>query len=156
VNVLFLDPPFNGRLEKLDSVTAGYLSAVLSLSLCKVMTMDSRIIPLCPGEVEEYLAACQDEAWRNHVFSYGFYTLVKEGMAHDEAMAILRGMKESEIHELLFQRGINLAKTPTWERRGVLVYRRDGEIVEDWELPLLRDEEGQRLLKGILADKKTD
>ena len=154
VNLLFLDAPFAGRIEKIDSIIASFISSVLSLDLGYVVSMDSRVIPVYEGEVAEYLRERQDETWRNHVFSYGFYMLVGDGKSRDQAMSELRGMKESEIHELLFGRGINLAKTPAWERRGVLVYRKDSRISEDWELPLFGSEEGKRLLGEIITESK--
>lgn len=154
ISMLFLEAPFSGRVEKIDSIVAGSLSASLSLRLGCVVTMDCRIIPLCESEVVEYLAERQDETWRNHVFSYGFYMLIGDGLTNTEAMEKLRGMREHEIHELVFQKGTNLAKTPAWERRGVMVYRKDGQVLEDWELPLLRSEGGQRLLEGIVESAK--
>ena len=84
--------------------------------------------PVCRAEVSDYLVERQDETWRNHVFSYGFYTLIEEGQTAAGAMQRLRGMREHEIHELVFGKGINLAKTPTWQRRGVMVYRKDGQV----------------------------
>ena len=93
----------------------------------------------------------QDESWRNHVFSYGFYMLIEEGQTSAHAMEQLRGMREHEIHELVFCKGINLAKTPAWERRGVLVYRQGGQMVEEWELPLFNSEEGKRLIAQLVG-----
>lgn len=154
ISMLFLEAPFSGRVEKIDSVVAGFLSGALSLALGRAVSMDCRVIPICESEVVEYLAERQDETWRNHVFSYGFCMLVGEGLTTTKAMEHLRGMREHEIHELVFQRGTNLAKTPAWERRGILVYRRDGQVVEDWELPLLRSEEGRRLLEEIVKNAK--
>jgi tRNA(His) guanylyltransferase len=181
INLLFPEAPFNGRLEKIDSVVAGSLSGLLSLSLKRAVAMDARSIPLCPGEINEYFAERQDEAWRNHVFSSGFYALIDDGLAPDQAMGRLRGMKEAEIHEMLFRRGTNLAKSPAWQRRGILIRREkeaeageSGEemtgkekgrgrgkdekrrkrwrIVEDWEPPLFRSEEGRSLLEGTIRD----
>jgi len=149
VNLLFPQAPFGGRIEKLDSVIAGFLSGALSLSLARVVSMDSRVIPICRDEASTYLSERQDETWRNHVFSYGFYALVSDGQSHAQAMDILRGMKESQIHEMLFKRDINLARTPVWERRGVLVYRRGGEIVQDWEPPLFLSPEGLKLVEEL-------
>jgi tRNA(His) guanylyltransferase len=150
INLLFLDAPFGGRLEKLNSVVAGFLSGALSISLNRVVSMDSRVIPLCGEEIINYFSERQDEAWRNHVFSYGFYTLVSEGNTHAQTMEMLRGLKEREIHEMLFQRGTNLAKTPTWQRRGVMVYRLGGKLVQNWDLPLFTSEDGEQLLKEII------
>ncbi len=185
VNLLFSKAPFNGRLEKIDSVAAGTLSGILSLSLGKAVAMDARSIPLCPGEITDYFAERQDEAWRNHVFSSGFYALIDDGLAPHQAMERLRGLKEAEIHEMLFRRGTNLAKAPAWQRRGILIRRGEtmaveeagasdgGEeragkeegrgrgkeekrrkrwrIVEEWEPPLFRSEEGRSLLEGMVS-----
>lgn len=152
VNLLFMDAPFAGRVEKIDSIIASFISGVLSLSLGCFTSIDCRVIPVCEGEAVKYLRERQDEAWRNHVFSYGFYMLVGDGNSRSEAMSELRGMKESEIHELVFRRGVNLAKTPAWERRGVLVYRKGGRVIEDWDPPLFKSEEGKRLLEEIIAE----
>ena len=200
INLLFVVPPFRGRLEKIDSVVAGSLSGHLSIGLGRAVAMDARAIPLCPGEINEYFADRQDEAWRNHVFSTGFYALIDEGRGPKEAMDLLQGMKEAEIHEMLFCRGINLAKSPAWQRRGILIHRIEGveedlargvravrekvmgdesvgergeergdregriggvvegerrirrrSIVEDWEPPLFRSEEGKGLLEGAIC-----
>ncbi len=154
ISLLFLDAPFAGRIEKIDSIIASFISGVLSLNLGCAISMDCRVIPVCEGEVAEYLQERQDETWRNHVFSYGFYILVGGGKSPSQAMSDLRGMKESEIHELVFGRGVNLAKTPAWERRGVLIYRKGGRIIEDWDLPLFGSQEGKRLLGEIIAEAK--
>ncbi len=154
ISLIFLEAPFAGRVEKIDSAVAGFLSSALSLDLSRLVSMDCRIIPLCESEMAEYLAERQDEAWRNHVFSYGFYMLVGEGLTATRAMERIRGMKEPQIHELVFSRGINLVRTPAWERRGIMIYRKESRVVEDWDLPLLRSEEGQRLLKQIIESAK--
>ena len=151
INMLFLEAPFAGRIEKIDSVVAGFLSSVLSLSLQQVVCMDCRVIPICQSEIIDYLIERQDESWRNHVFSYGFYMLREEGQTPIQAMEQLRGMREHEIHELVFQKGINLAKTATWERRGILVYRYAGRLIEDWELPLFKSEEGSELICRLIT-----
>lgn len=150
ISLLFFEPPFAGRVEKIDSAVAGFLSAALSLNRGRLLSMDCRTIPLCRAEIIDYLAERQAETWRNHIFSYGFYLLVNEGLSTAAAMQQLRGMKEQEIHEQVFQKGVNLAKTPAWERRGVMVYRKDGRVVQDWELPLFRSEEGKKLLAEII------
>jgi tRNA(His) guanylyltransferase len=155
INLLFLEAPFAGRVEKIDSVVAGFLSGALSLSLGQVVSMDCRVIPICQAEIIEYLEERQDESWRNHVFSYGFYMLLEEGQAPAQAMEQLRGMREHEIHELVFRKGINLAKTAAWERRGILVYRYEGRLVEEWELPLFNSEEGKKLIAQMIESVRT-
>jgi len=149
ISLLFSEMPFSGRVEKLDSVIPSFLSGSLSLDLQRVISMDARVIPLCSNEVVEYLGDRQDEAWRNCVFSYGFYSMVAEGKSRTMAMETLKGLKESEIHELLFERGINLAKVPAWERRGIAIYRKGEEVIQLWDLPLFRSEEGRDFMGKI-------
>ena len=156
ISLLFLEVPFAGRVEKIDSVLAGFLSAALSLSLGRLVSMDCRVIPVCRAEVSDYLAERQDETWRNHVFSYGFYMLIEEGQTAAGAMQRLRGMRERDIHELVFGKGINLAKTPTWQRRGVMVYRKNCQVVADWDLPLFRSKDGQSLLAELISGFEAD
>jgi tRNA(His) 5'-end guanylyltransferase len=150
ISLIFLDVPFAGRVEKIDSLVAGFLSAALSHNMGRVVSMDCRIISLGSTEIAGYLSERQDEAWRNHLFSYGFYQLLEGGLDASMAMQKLRGLAEAEIHERVFQNGINLAKTPAWERRGVLIYRKDGRMVADWQPPLFSSAEGGRLLEQLL------
>lgn len=156
ISLVFLEAPFAGRVEKIDSLVAGFLSAALSLNLRRPVSMDCRTIPLCQAEICEYLAERQYETWRNHIFSYGFYMLREDGLNGTQAMEKLRGLKESEIHELVFQRGINLTKTPVWERRGVMVCRKNGRMAVDWEVPLFSSEEGRALLAEIIGSARQD
>jgi tRNA(His) guanylyltransferase len=146
ISLVFLDAPFAGRVEKIDSLVAGFLSGALSLELHKPVSMDCRTIPLCQAEIGSYLAERQDETWRNHIFSYGFYMLLEEGLNEKRAMEKLRGLKGQEIHELVFQKGINLARTPAWERRGVMVYRKNDRVAVDWDIPLFSSAEGIALI----------
>ena len=151
ISLIFLEAPFSGRIEKVDSLVAGFLSGVLSLALERAVSVDCRVIPVCKAEIVEYLAERQEETWRNHIFSYGFYMLVKDGLTNSRAMEQLRGLREQEIHELVFSRGVNLAKTPAWERRGVLVYRKDDEIVQNWDVPLFKSVEGYSLINQLIV-----
>ena len=154
ISLLFLEAPFAGRVEKIDSLIAGFLSAALSLDLGRPVSLDCRTIPLCEAEIGSYLAERQDETWRNHVFSYGFYMLREEGLNGTQAMEKLRGLREHDIHEVVFQKGINLAKTPAWERRGVMVYRKGGLVVADWQIPLFSSQEGITLLAEIIGSAR--
>jgi tRNA(His) 5'-end guanylyltransferase len=151
ISLIFLEAPFAGRIEKVDSLIAGFLSGALSLALGRAVSVDCRVIPVCKAEIVEYLAERQEETWKNHIFSYGFYMLVEDGLTNSQAMEQLRGLREQDIHELVFRRGINLAKTPAWERRGVLVYRKDEEIVHDWDLPLFKSEDGNSLFNQLIG-----
>ena len=170
VNVLFDEVPFDGRVEKLDSVVPSYLSSALTVALRQEtpLAFDARVIPLHREEVVDYLVNRQSEAWRNHMQSYGFYTLVAEGVGEREAAARMKGLRFEDIHEMMWQRGVNLNETPGWQRKGIMIYRekyeKEGhnpltgedvvvertEIVEDWSPPLFGSDEGKAFLRALL------
>lgn len=169
-SIIFADIPFNGRVEKLDSIIPSFLSSAFTIlmGIDIPISFDSRIIPLQPDQIAPYLEWRQAEAWRNCVFSYGFYSLVSEGMTEKQAFNELYGKKSSSIHELLFKRGINIAKVPAWQRRGVAVHREEytiegfnpfrqentlstrKRVVQQWELPLFSTDEGSDYLKRYI------
>jgi tRNA(His) 5'-end guanylyltransferase len=100
--------------------------------------------------------------------SYGFYTLVKEGVSEREASKRMHGMKFEDIHEMMWQRGINLGETPAWQRKGVFIYKKkvskEGfdpvrqekvmvtrtELAELWDPLIFNSKEGEEFLKNIL------
>ena len=165
------DLPFGGRVEKLDSITASYAASALSLALgCPgPLAFDARVVAVTPELVQEYLADRQQEAWRNHINAYCQQALVGEGMGPREAAAALKGKNSAELHEMMFVRGVNLARTPAWQRRGVLVCRelvrkqgynpvtekeveverRSVRVIED--LPLFSSPEGRELVRSLLS-----
>ncbi|MDD1704791.1 MAG: tRNA 5'-guanylyltransferase [Methanoregula sp.] len=163
--------PFNGRVEKIDSVAASYAASVLSMALGCVapLAFDARIVQATPEFASEYLANRQNEAWRNHINAYCQQALISEGMNGREAAHRLRGMPAKEMHDLMHQRGVNLAATPAWQRRGVLVHkelcRKEGfnpitgeevvverrAVVENRELPLFSSPEGKEFLGSLIA-----
>ncbi len=157
---------FGNRLEKIDSIIASEFSSRLSLRIGVPVGFDCRVIFVRLDEIPDYLAWRQDEAWRNHLNSYAFYTLLKEIGDRRKVQKILEGKKSPELHEILHSWGINPAKTPAWQRRGILIYWKEVEfenefegkivrfkrrrIVEDWNPPLFDSEEGKELLKEII------
>jgi tRNA(His) guanylyltransferase len=171
ISLYFPDLPFRGRVEKIDSVLASFAASCLTLALSAdhPLSFDARVIVASPGYAREYLAGRQQEAWRNHLNAYCQEALLGEGMRPSEVARRLSGMRSEELHEFMFSRGVNLAKTPAWQRRGILVYRRDegrpgydplaGKPVEavrrvvtvDRDLPVFTSPEGQAFLDGILG-----
>jgi len=170
VSVLLEELPFDGRVEKLDSVVASFLSSALTLNLRQdtPLAFDARVIPVHREEIIDYLVGRQSEAWRNHMQSYGFYTLVAEGMSEREAAAKMKGMKFEDIHEMMWRRGVNLNETPGWQRKGIFIYRKKyekegynpvtgekvlverAEIIEDRDPPVFGSDEGKAFLRSLL------
>jgi tRNA(His) 5'-end guanylyltransferase len=174
INLLFTHVPFKGRIEKLDSVIAGFLASALTIVLGfkEAIAFDARTIPVCGGEdVCEYLTQRQAEAWRNHLNAYGYYGLQESGLSEKEAEKQLKGMKAAQVHEMLFRKGINLNETPKWQRRGILIakerYEKEGynpkaatavtvtryKVVQLWDLPLFGSEEGQKMIAQLIGNE---
>jgi tRNA(His) 5'-end guanylyltransferase len=117
--------PFGGRVEKIDSVAASFAASSLAigLGLDEPIAFDARIVQATPEYAIEYLIARQDEAWRNHLNAYCQQALIADGMSPAEAARKLKSIPSAELHEMMHRRGVNLAKTPAWQRRGVLVHK---------------------------------
>ena len=169
ISLYFSTLPFSGRVEKLDSVTAAVAASALTIELgcLEPLAFDARTIPASGEFALEYLTWRQNEAWRNHINAYCQTALVEEGMSSREAAARLRGMQSDAMHEMMFERGVNLAATPVWQRRGTLLYREEcikegynpltGETVEakrtcirePEETPLFSTAEGAALVRSL-------
>lgn len=164
--------PFDGRVEKIDSVMASFAASSLSITLRldAPVAFDARVIPVHDDQVLPYLVWRQDEAWRNHMNSWSQYLLSREGRSPGEVAALLDGVGACELHEICHQRGVNLAKTPAWQRRGIMVRREEfskegynpvtGEetitsrsrLVIDRDLPLFSKPDGEAYISGLLGD----
>ena len=171
ISLFFSTSPFDGRVEKTDSVLASFAASALTiqLSLRAPVAFDARIIPVTHEHIIPYLTWRQDEAWRNHINAWSQALLIEEGTGPDEAARMLDKVKSGELHELCFKRGVNLAQTPAWQRRGILVYRKEvhkegynpvtGEksdvirriLTIDRDIPLFAKPEGAELIQKILS-----
>ena len=170
INILFLNAaPFRRRIEKVNSVLASLVSSAFTLSLRKffnkenIAAFDSRIVVVSTDEkIMEYLAWRQMNNCRNHNNAYAYWVFHKMGYKPSEISKKLKGLKTEELHEIMFRQGVNLAKTPQWRRRGILVYKQPflrkvencfvtrWKINENWKLPLFTSGDGVKLIKQIL------
>jgi tRNA(His) guanylyltransferase len=171
INILLSEIPFNGRIEKLDSVFASFITGSFTKNIGKYLdcfnktdysdlkpiSFDSRVIPLSDQGVIEYFKNRQKEAWRNCLNGYSYWKL-REEYGKTQAVEILNKKKSSELHEILFDRGLNMSEVPQWQRRGIGLYKTEivvngynpinkenvtsnrSRICKDWELPLFDNE----------------
>lgn len=171
ISMYFPKIPFSGRVEKIDSVAASFAASALTLALecAEPIAFDARVIPVTPEYTIEYLVNRQDEAWRNHVNAYCQQALISDGMKPRQAAAKLKGMPSQQLHEMMHARGVNLAKTPAWQRRGVLVCKKTSEkegfnpltkekvkamrssVTVDNNLPIFTSPDGQKILKKLVG-----
>ena len=131
ISLILDNVPFEGRVEKIDSVVASFTASSFVMhynaDFRKPPAFDSRIIPISDDDVLKYFKWRQDECWRNCVNSHGI-SYLKSKYSNDEANDKINGLKLNEIHELLFQNGINLNDVETYKKRGIAVYRKHKKV----------------------------
>ena len=161
---LLLDPEeqiFGRKLRKYNSTLAGEASAQFSLKLGKPASFDCRISQLPNLElVVDYFRWRNEDAARNALSAWCYWTLRKDGKTEQQATQRMLGLSVSQKNELLFQYGINFNNLPNWQKRGVGLYweeydkpavipmtqeevtTRRRRIRTDFDLPM-KDEYGQ-------------
>lgn len=119
---------FGRKVRKINSTLAGEASAAFSLELGRCATFDCRVIPLPNVElVVDYFRWRQEDAHRNSLNGHCYWMLRKEGMSVQAATRELEGKSVSYKNELLFSRGINYDQLPSWQKRGVGLWKEEYE-----------------------------
>lgn len=114
---------FSRKVRKYNSILAGVASSAFSLQLGMVTAFDCRMVPLPNIErVQDYFLWRQEDAHRNALNSHCYWLLRKEGMDANAATDMLNGKSIAFKNELLFSRGINFDKLPSWQKRGFGIY----------------------------------
>ncbi|MCC7553571.1 MAG: guanylyltransferase [Methanobacteriaceae archaeon] len=148
ISILFDKLPYSSRIEKLDSIFPSFASSSLTINLnhdynldnIKPIAFDSRVITVTDNEISKYFKWRQDESWRNCVNSYGIHTL-KDKYSSKKSNVIIKGLKIQDIHELLFDNGINLNDLPIWQKRGIAIYKNNLEkTIIDFKIPKFNNE----------------
>ena len=131
ISLLFDNVPFDGRIEKINSVIPSFTSSSFVIhydtDFKKPPAFDSRIIPIQGDDVIKYFRWRQYEAWGTCVNSHGI-NFLKNKYSNTEANDKIKGMKLNEIQDLLFKNGINLNKVDTYKKRGIGIYRKYKKI----------------------------
>ncbi|HEY9702046.1 MAG TPA: tRNA(His) guanylyltransferase Thg1 family protein [Allocoleopsis sp.] len=114
---------FGRKIRKYNSVLAGEASAKFSLLLGDMACFDCRISEL-PNVlmVASYFRWRNEDASRNALNAYCYWTLREEGQNGRKATKMLQGLTIADKNELLFQRGINFNNVPNWQKRGIGLY----------------------------------
>lgn len=161
ISLLLNNVPFEGRIEKINSVMASFAASSFVMhydtEFKKPPAFDSRIIPITEEDILGYFKWRQDESWRNCVNSYGI-SYLKSKYSNAEANDKIKGMNLSDIHEFLFENGINLNDVENYKKRGIAVYRKNKKVIgfnkkanknqtsyrsyvyTDWQLPIFTEE----------------
>jgi tRNA(His) guanylyltransferase len=117
---------FGRKLRKYNSTLAGEASAHFSLKLGQAASFDCRISQLPNVDlVVDYFRWRNEDAARNALSAWCYWTLRKEGLNQRDADRRLFGLSVSAKNELLFERGVNFNDLPNWQKRGVGLYWED-------------------------------
>lgn len=125
ISLLFAEDEgqFGRKLRKYNSTLAAEASAKFSLLLGQVATFDCRISQLSNVElVLDYFRWRNEDAARNALNAYCYWSLRNKGLSEQEATSRLQGVSVGQKNELLFQQGINFNDVPSWQKRGVGLY----------------------------------
>ncbi len=122
ISVLF--PPgwrlFDGRVEKLVSVSAGLASAAFTRACGSAACFDSRI---WQGESEAdalaYFRWRQQDAARCALHAWCYWRLREQGLSVEAAVGELAGLDSDGQRRLLAEMGTDPERLPLWQRRGV-------------------------------------
>ena len=167
ISLLMDKIPFDGRIEKINSVMASFAASSFVINygvdFKKPPSFDSRIIPISDEDVLKYFKWRQDESWKNCIASHGI-SFLKSKYSNNEANDKINGLNSSEIHELLYQNGINLNDVETYKKRGIAVYRKNKKVEGlnkkenknqvsyrsyvyiDWDVPIFNEEFFENLI----------
>lgn len=114
---------YDREVEKAVSISAGIASATFTLAAGTAAVFDSRVwLGTSSEQVVDYFRWRQADAVRCGLNGWAYWTLRKSGQGVRSATTALHGKSVSEKNELLFERGINFASLPAWQRRGIGLY----------------------------------
>lgn len=127
---------FDGKVQKIVSITASMASNAFNFYLSKYLTaqspsdlaqFDSRVYNLPKEEVTNYFIWRQQDASRNSVQMLGHFHFSQKQM---------HGKNNSQVQDMLMlESGVNWNDLPTWMKRGSCVVSRLGVTVDD-EIPV--------------------
>lgn len=163
---------FGRKLRKYNSTLAGEASAQFSLKLGQPACFDCRICQLPTTDlVVDYFRWRNEDAARNALSGWCYWTLRKNGLNEPQATKTLSGLSASQKNELLFQYGINFNDLPNWQKRGIGLYweeydrpavnpitkeevtARRRRIRTDFDLPM-KDNYGQ-FVRSLISQSQT-
>lgn len=113
---------FQAKERKAISLLAAEASAVFSLAVGQPAAFDCRLSPLpALDDVIDYFRWRMEDAGRNALSAYCYWTLRGEGCAPSEAERQLDGLSSREKRRLLLGRGIDFDAQDGWKRHGVFL-----------------------------------
>lgn len=131
---------FGRSIRKWTSILAGEASAAFSVRLGRPAAFDCRVIELpTPDLVVDYFRWRAEDAHRNALSGWCYWTLRDEGLDVAAATNRIDGMSTADKRALLVERGVKYDELPAWQRRGV------GVVWEEFEKPATNPLTGEQV-----------
>lgn len=119
------DNTFNRKERKINSVLAGEASGYLSWHLGLPVAFDCRVCQIPNVQtLLDYFRWRQEDANRNALNSWCYWTLRKDGRSARQATKELLNLTVADKNDLLFDYGINYSYLPDWQKRGTGLYKK--------------------------------
>jgi len=115
------DMTHNRRQEKLLSITAGLASAYFSMYMRSVVVFDARIsLAFGKQDVIDYFNVRMEDAYRNCINNYLYWTLRKNGKSAKVATALMQPLNQKQRIEMLANLNIDINVLEIWMKYGTL------------------------------------
>jgi len=123
---------FDNNLQKLVSISSSLFTSYFNYEVgtfdcSKLAFFDSRAFILPEEEVCNYFIWRQEDWKRNSL-----QMLVRQFYSHNK----LKNKNSSDIHEMLYEKGVNWANLSTKLKNGRCIVKKDGKWIVDNEVPI--------------------
>ena len=128
ISLLFdpADQSFGRNIRKWTSILAGEASGCFSARIGRPVAFDCRIIELlAPDLVVDYFRWRGEDARRNALNGWCYWTLREQGASATHATNRLKGLSLEQKDDVLLQRGVRFDALPAWQLHGIGVLREE-------------------------------
>ncbi len=169
VSFVFTKAPLFNRVEKLDSLMAGFYSSTFTSLYGEQASFDCRLINIArENNVTAYMAWRQADCRRNFVSGWAERALLDSGLSPARVAKTLKGVPSSKKALICKKHFIDLDTLPGWQRNGALLYyeayTKNGynpltketvkvtrrRVVRAPDVPSFRSKEGEKLVHLLI------
>lgn len=121
------DPFLSNRLNKICSLISGIASSTFSLHFQTTAIFDCRAFVVPENEVANYFLWRQQDAYRNAVQGYAYYTIANEH-GRRTAQKILHGKNIEEQLDKIYEYGVRFHEEPIDYIMGVILKKKEMKV----------------------------
>ncbi len=113
---------FNRKTRKYNSILASEASAKFSLLINQIAVFDCRLCSFNLDIVKTYFSWRKQDAKRNSLNTYSYWTLIKNNFSTKQATKLLENLKAEDKILLLQKYGVDYNSIPDWQKQGIDFY----------------------------------